>query len=176
MATKGENGGRYGNVACHMAVRSRRYFQSSSLHLCFPPPFSVFYFLSPVFISGFVPRSRIPRHTPCALHPVPCTLYLISCRPHEPTLRLSSSVPSSVPLFRVTHHAPSTLISCRSHEPVLRLSSSVFVSVLYFVPHYWVLARRLPSSFLVVVFRAQHTVSRALCSTPRTPHPAPLNL
>lgn len=133
MATKGENGERYGNVACYMlhatcqvAVCFRRYSQSPSLHLCFRLRV-YFLFPSPVPSSVF----RIPRHTPCVLH----------------------------------------LIPCHPHEPALRLSSSFFVSVLYFVPHYWVLARRLPSSFLVVVFRAQHTVSRALCSTPRTPHP-----
>lgn len=129
------------------------------------PLFSVYFLLPfPVFISGSVPRSLIPRHTPCAQH----------------------------------------LISCCSHEPTLRLSSSFFVSVLYFVPHYWVLARRFPSSFLLVVFRALHTVFRvrtqhltsrhshdpALRLPPwclvsccrvsrpahRVPHPAPLNV
>lgn len=91
MATKGENGGRYGNVACymlhatcHVAVCFRRCSPSPSLHLCFPPLFSVYFLLSfPVFISGAILRSRIPRHTSCVLH-------LISCRSHEPMLRLSS--------------------------------------------------------------------------------------
>lgn len=165
MATKGENGGRYGNVACHMAVRSRRCSQSPSLHLILRLCFK-FIFCSRFRFSSLVP-SPIPLFR--ATHHASCTSFPA---PDDPMLRLSASFFVSCTPYLTTgclHDASRFCFSLSCFAPCTPCfvsAPSISLPVTHTTLRF---ASRLGVSSLVVVFRAQHTVSR-------TPHPTPLNL
>lgn len=112
-----------------------------------------------LFVSDAVPRPR-----PCIYAFRLCFQFIFCSR-----FRFSSPVPSPVPLFRATHHAPSTLISCRPHEPALRFSASFFVFRFSFV---LCTARMTPPIFVSpccvsrLALRVPHPVLRTLYPVP----------
>lgn len=153
--------------------------------------FSVYFLLSsPVFISGAILRSRIPRHTSCVLHLISCRPHFTLGRSHESALRLASSffvsfsrTPCPAPAFHFgaftrTYASPlgfvfrfsfvlrTSLLGARTTPPVFvsrcRVSRLAHrARTLHLTSrHSHDSALRLPSWFLVVGFCAPHPAPR----------------